>query len=85
MGPKPREWKGSAAASKPDQLLDGEQKEPIPEPTKKEKLKAFLQVHFGDQFLDVLARLACRCSIEQKNRDGVIMPQGCMTGCIIHT
>lgn len=44
MAPKPRKWEGSAAKSKPDKLLDETGKEPGPQPTRKEKLKAFWQV-----------------------------------------
>ena len=46
MAPKPRKWEGTAAKSKPDKLLDETEKEPGPQPTKKEKLKAFWQVAF---------------------------------------
>ena len=57
MAPKPRKWEGSAAKSKPDKLLDETEKEPGPQPTKKEKLKAFWQVascsgpHLGQYWL----------------------------------
>jgi hypothetical protein len=92
MAPKPRKWEGSAAKSKPDKLLDETEKEPGPQPTRKEKLKAFWQVasclvhlwgHF--QLLNADAFRPRHIMTAASLSESAHALQGIMTGCIIHT